>query len=195
MLTDSVRRGETPAAPLAFAPPGEEEDPPPPLVLSEASRAFDMGCTDNIAQACAANAQLLDEWSAGALPSDPFTCQVRALSGEVISEKPCHGFIFWQASAEMQKLREQIALNVYVWPDGDRSVTYVQDGIWRLNEVRTDGPVTEAGGAAGTTRFRPAVSAWRRYSDDAALVGRTIRAAQRRCRASCGSLWRWPLRL
>ena len=146
MLTDSVRRGETPAAPLAFAPPGAEEDPPPPLVLSEASRAFDMGCMDNIAQACAANAQLLEEWSAGALPSDPFTCLVRVSSGEVVSEKPCHGFIFWQASAEMQKLREQIALNVYVWPDGDRSVTYVQDGIWRLNEVRTDGPVTEARG-------------------------------------------------
>ncbi|MCL4067928.1 hypothetical protein M3484_15235 [Pseudomonas sp. GX19020] len=146
MLTDSVRRGETLPVPLAFASSAEEEDPPPPLVLSEASRAFDMGCMDNIAQACAANTQLLEEWSAGDLPSDPFTCQVRAVSGEVISDKPCHGFIFWQASTEMQKLREQIALNVYVWPDGDRSVTYVQDGIWRLNEVRTDGPVTEATG-------------------------------------------------
>ncbi|MDN3713516.1 hypothetical protein QWZ10_20420 [Paracoccus cavernae] len=44
----------------------------------------------------------------------------------------------------MHKTREQIGLNVYVWPDGDRSVTYVRNGIWRLNEVRTEDPVTEA---------------------------------------------------
>ena len=46
----------------------------------------------------------------------------------------------------MQKLSEQIPLNVYVWPDGDRSVTYIRDGTWRLNEVRTDNPIIEADG-------------------------------------------------
>ncbi|MDR7123506.1 hypothetical protein [Pseudotabrizicola sp. 4114] len=144
MLIDAVRRGETVTHPLAFAHHEEGEDPLPPRVLAEASRAFDMGCMDTIAQACAANAQLLEDWSRGDLPSDPFTCQVRAVSGEVTSTKPCRGLIFYQASDEMQKLRSQIALNVYVWPDGDRSVTYVQDGIWRLNEIRTDDPVTQA---------------------------------------------------
>lgn len=113
-------------------------------MLSEASRAFDMGCMDSIAQACAANAQLLEEWSAGDLPYEPFLCQVRAATGEVLSAKPCRGFLFYQASAGMQETREQVGLNVYVWPDGDRSVTYIRDGIWRLNEVRTEYPVTEA---------------------------------------------------
>lgn len=146
MLIDTVRRGEIPTQPLAFAHQEEGEYPLPPRVLAEASRAFDMGCMDNIAQACAANAQLLVEWSTGELPADPFTCQVRAASGEVTSTKLCRGLIFYQASAEMQKLREQIALNVYVWPDGDRSVTYIRDGIWRLNEVRIDDPIIEADG-------------------------------------------------
>ena len=143
-LVDAVRRGETPSQPLAFAHREDGEEPLPPLVLSEASRAFDMGCMDNIAPACAANAQLLEEWSAGDLPYETFLCQVRAATGEVLSAKPCRGFLFYQASAGMQETREQIGLNVYVWPDGDRSVTYIRDGIWRLNEVRTEYPVTES---------------------------------------------------
>lgn len=145
MLVDAVHRGQMTPLPLAFAHHEDGEDPTPPLMLSEASRAFDMGCMDRIAQACTANAQLLKDWSTGDLPRDAFTCQVRNASGEVTSAKPCRGFIFYQASAEMQQAREQIGLNVYVWPDGDRSVTYVRDGIWRLNEIRTEEPVTEAG--------------------------------------------------
>ncbi len=42
-----------------------------------------------------------------------------------------------------KETREQVGLNVYVWPDGDRSVTYIRDGIWRLDEVRTDYPATK----------------------------------------------------
>lgn len=144
-LIDSVRRGEAPSQPLVFAHREDGEAPLPQLVLSEASRALDMGCMDAIAQACAANAQLLKDWSTGDLPHDALICQVRNASGEVTSAKPCRGFIFYQASAEMQPRREQIGLNVYVWPDGDRSVTYVRDGIWRLNEIRTPDPVTQAG--------------------------------------------------
>ena len=154
LLIETVRGGETPAQPLAFAHREDGEEPEPPLVLAEASRAFDMGCMDNIAQACAANVQLLEEWSTGGLPYDPFTCQVRTAAGEVTSERPCRGLIFYQAMDEMKESREQIGLNVYVWPDGDRSVTYVRDGIWRLNEVRTDYPAREG----GTTCWRNPVS-------------------------------------
>lgn len=143
MLTEAVRRGDQTTAPLAFAHREDGEDPTQPMMLSEASRAFDMGCMDNIAQACAANAALLEDWSAGDMPSNPFICQVRAADGEITSAKPCRGFIFYQASAQRQAARAQIGLNVYVWPDGDRSVTYVDGGIWRLNEIRTDDPVTE----------------------------------------------------
>ncbi|AGT08525.1 sel1 repeat family protein [Paracoccus aminophilus] len=144
MLIDTVRRGEEPAEPLAFAHREDGEEPTPPLILSEASRAFDMGCMDKIAQACTANKQLLEDWSTGDLPFDPATCQVRTATGEITSEKPCRSFIFYQAAPDMQEAREQIGLNVYVWPDGDRSVTYLRDGIWRLNEVRTDNPVSDA---------------------------------------------------
>lgn len=140
LLIETVRRGETPAQPLAFSYREDGEEPEPPLVLAEASRAFDMGCMDNIAQACAANTQLLNDWSTGDLPYDSFTCQVQSAVGAVTSEGVCRGLIFYQAMDEMKERREQVGLNVYVWPDGDRSVTYIKDGIWRLNEVRTDYP-------------------------------------------------------
>lgn len=143
LLIESVRRGETPPQPLAFAHREDGEVPAPALVLAEASRAFDMGCMDNIAQACTANVRLLEEWSTGDLPYAPFTCQVKAATGEVTSERPCRGLIFYQAAGEMKPSREQIGLNIYVWPDGDRSVTYIKDGGWRLNEVRTDYPARE----------------------------------------------------
>lgn len=143
MLLEIVRSGETPTEPLAFAHREDGEEPEPPLVLAEASRAFDMGCIDSIAPACAANTRLLEEWGTGDLPYDRFTCQVRSAAGEVTSEKPCRSLIFYQTADELKKTREQVGLNVYVWPDGERSVTYIRDGIWRLNEVRTDYPATE----------------------------------------------------
>lgn len=143
LLIETVRQHEAPTPPLVFAHREDGEDPAPPLVLAEASRAFDMGCMDDIAEACVANKRLLEEWSTGDLPFDPFTCQVRSAVGEVISERPCRGFTAYQAAEEMKASRAQIGLNIYVWPDGDRSVTYVKDGVWRLNEVRTDYPVQE----------------------------------------------------
>lgn len=143
LLVAMVRQNETPTQPLLFAHREDGEDPTPPLVLAEASRAFDMGCMDDIGQACAANKRLLDEWSTGDLPFDRFTCQVRSATGEVVSDRSCRGLIVYQAAAEMKQSREQIGLNVYVWPDGDRSVTYIKDGVWRLNEVRTDYPARD----------------------------------------------------
>ena len=143
LLIESVRRHDTPTQPLVFAHREDGEEPEPPLVLAEASRAFDMGCMDGIAQACAANTRLIEEWSTGDLPFDPFTCQVRSAHGEVVSDRPCRGFIAYQAAGEMKLSRDQIGLNIYVWPDGDRSVTYIKDGVWRLNEVRTGYPARE----------------------------------------------------
>lgn len=143
LLLEALRRGEPPAQPLAFAHREDGEEPHPPIVLAEASRAFDMGCMDNIAQACAANTQLLEDWSTGDLPYDRYTCQVRSAVGDVTSEGACRGFTFYQAIDDMKDSRDQIGLNVYVWPDGDRSVTYIKNGIWRLNEVRTDYPTED----------------------------------------------------
>lgn len=77
------------------------------------------------------------------MPHDRLICQVRNAAGQVTSEKPCRGLIFYQTAEARKETREQAVLNVYVWPDGDRSVTYIRDGIWRLNEVRTDHPATE----------------------------------------------------
>ncbi|UXN67792.1 hypothetical protein N8A98_01645 (plasmid) [Devosia neptuniae] len=143
MLIETVRQNEMPTQPLVFAHREDGEDAEPSLVLAEASRAFDMGCMDGIAQACRASERLLEEWSTGDLPFDAFTCQVRSAVGEVVSERPCRGLVIYQAADEMKQSREQIGLNVYVWPDGDRSVTYIKDGVWRLNEIRTDYPTRE----------------------------------------------------
>ncbi len=109
-------------------------------LITEASRAYDMGCMDNIEQACQLNRTLLEDWSRGRYPHDRTTCSVKDDAGTTRSEKSCRRFSFYQAAAERKPGRRQLRLNVHVWPDGDKTVIYQDNGRWRLNEVITDGP-------------------------------------------------------
>lgn len=101
---------------------------------SEASRAYDMGCLDGIPQACEANRVLLEDWSAGLYPYDTYRCWIENDAGQVASDKTCRRFAFYQGED-----RDQIPRDIYVWPDGDRTVTYAKGGTWFLNEVVTAG--------------------------------------------------------
>jgi hypothetical protein len=122
--------------------------------VSEASRAFDMGCMDNIEQACALNRKLLNDWSKGQFSHQLARCRVQDDRGPVSSDKTCRAFSFYQAAGQQKQQRQQIRLAVYVWPDGDRTVVYQKDGRWVLNEVTTDGARDD-----GATRcFRNPVS-------------------------------------
>lgn len=108
-------------------------------MISEASRAYDMGCMDNIEQACQANRKLLTDWSKGLYSHNRVQCRVEDDRGSVYSDKICREFSFYQADGQLKEERRQIRLEVYVWPDGDRSVVYQRDGTWLLNEVTTAG--------------------------------------------------------
>ncbi|ASV87821.1 hypothetical protein CES85_3732 (plasmid) [Ochrobactrum quorumnocens] len=109
------------------------------MLLSEASRAYDMGCMDNIDQACQLNAKLLDEWSKGRFPHGRARCRVQDDFGQISSDKICRALSFYQAAGQQKEQRRQIKLEVYAWPDGDRTVVYQKDGTWLLNEVITAG--------------------------------------------------------
>ncbi|NKX17213.1 sel1 repeat family protein [Ochrobactrum pseudogrignonense] len=61
-------------------------------LITEASRAYDMGCMDNIEQACQLNRTLLEDWSRGRYPHDRTTCSVKDDAGTTRSEKPAAGF-------------------------------------------------------------------------------------------------------
>lgn len=116
-----------------------DETQSPERIVAEASRAYDMGCMDNIEQACQLNRKLLDDWSKGQYPHNRAHCRVQNDLGSISSEKICREFSFYQAAGQLKEQRRQTKLEVYVWPDGDRTVVYQKDGAWLLNEVTTDG--------------------------------------------------------
>jgi len=126
--------------PIVLAGEAYAGDQTPASLITEASRAYDMGCMDNIEQACQLNRTLLEDWSRGRYPHDRTTCSVKDDAGTTRSEKTCRRFSFYQAAAERKPGRRQLRLNVHVWPDGDKTVIYQDNGRWRLNEVITDGP-------------------------------------------------------
>ncbi|MDH7792523.1 hypothetical protein [Ochrobactrum sp. AN78] len=124
---------------------GDAYDRDPASLITEAARAYDMGCMDDLEQACELNRTLLGDWSRGRYPHDRATCSVRDDAGTIRSEKTCRRFFFYQAAAERKISRRQLRLDVHVWPDGDKTVIYQDNGRWLLNEVITDGPRQKAG--------------------------------------------------
>lgn len=140
ILLDTLNHlGET-GAPKLILPGNMYDDTQNPIGIgSEASRAYDMGCMDNIEQACQLNRKLLDDWSNGRYLHNRVRCRVQDDRGSVSSDKICREFPFFQAAGQLKEQRHQVRLEVYVWPDGDRTVVYQKDGTWLLNEVTTDG--------------------------------------------------------
>ena len=124
---------------MTIAAPGHQTPPEVTAYgLSRASRAFRRACLQNGGgadePACAANSKLLAEWSRGDYPRLPRVCRVQNAAGKVTSEKPCQQFVF-----HVQEFDEDGEAAIYVWPDGDRTVTrYTAQGR-RLN----DAPVSD----------------------------------------------------
>jgi|GEM_PF-1519790 TPR repeat protein len=123
-------------------------------LITEAARAYDMGCMDDLEQACQLNQKLLADWSLGRYPHDRIHCSVKDDSGRTRSEKICRRFSFYQAAPERKQSRRQLRLDIHVWPDGDKTVIYQDDGRWLLNEVTTSAPQQ----TADTTCWRNPIS-------------------------------------
>lgn len=140
MLLDALNHLAQTGTPKLILPANMHDDGQNPINIgSEVSRAYDMGCMDNIEQACQLNRKLLDDWSNGRYHHNNVRCRVQDDRGSVSSEKTCREFPFYQAAGELKEQRQQVRLDVYVWPDGDRTVAYQKDGTWLLNEIVTDG--------------------------------------------------------
>lgn len=140
ILMDALAQLGQNGAPKVILPGNMYDDTENPMGIgSEASRAYDMGCMDSIEQACQLNRKLLDNWSNGRYFHSRVRCRVQDDSGIVRSDKTCRAFPFYQAAGELKEQRNQVRLDVYVWPDGDRTVVYQKDGNWLLNELVTDG--------------------------------------------------------
>lgn len=131
--------------PIVLASHAYDPEQHPASLITEASRAYDMGCMDNLEQACKLNRTLLADWSRGRYPHHRATCSVQDDAGITRSKKTCRRFAFYQAAAERKSSRRQLRLDVHVWPDGDKTVIYQQNGTWLLNEIITEGPALKAG--------------------------------------------------
>lgn len=141
ILLDALGQLGQTGAPKLILPGNMYDDTESPIGIgSEASRAYDMGCMDSIEQACQLNRKLLNDWSNGRYYHSRVRCRVEDDSGIVRSDKVCRAFPFYQAAGQLKEQRNQVRLDVYVWPDGDRTVVYQKDGRWLLNELVTDGP-------------------------------------------------------
>lgn len=140
ILLDALNHFGQTGAPKFVLPGGMYDDSQNPIDIgSEVSRAYDMGCMDNIEQACQLNRKLLDDWSNARYLHNNVRCRVQDDRGSVSSDKICRAFPFYQAAGELKEQRHQVRLDVYVWPDRDKTVVYQKDGTWLLNEVITDG--------------------------------------------------------
>lgn len=104
--------------------------------MTEASRAYLRACTEDMADACMAHAALLEQWSDGTYPRDEYECRVIDAQGRMAPAKPCQRFSFYLAAPEGNG--DAGWADIFVWPDGDRTVTFDNHGEPTLN------------GAAGT---------------------------------------------
>ena len=107
--------------------------------LSRASHAFLRACSfagPSQEPGCTANRKLLADWSRGDYPGMARTCRVQNAAGEVTSEKPCQQFVFYVPEFMADGEGEA---TIYVWPDGDRTVTRHTAKGHRLN----DAPVSD----------------------------------------------------
>lgn len=140
ILRDALSHLNETGSPKLILPGNMYDDTESPIGIgSEASRAYDMGCMDSIEQACQLNRQLLNDWSKGRYLHNRVQCRVLNDKGTVLSDKVCREFPFYQAAGQAKEQRHQTRLEVYVWPDGDRTVVYQKEGKWLLNELITDG--------------------------------------------------------
>lgn len=99
--------------------------------LTAASRAFLRGCMDDRSEACAAHEDLLKRWTDGDFPRHAHACRVRDVEGQLMPEKLCQRFAFYLPPPEGSG--DVAETQIFVWPDGDRTVTFDDHGVPSLN--------------------------------------------------------------
>lgn len=104
------------------------------LFATEMSRAFQRGCNDAIPMACKANSKLFEARVAGDYGFTRKSCIVRAEGGDIASRKTCKAFTHHANPPKHSDLSgHPFVDNVFVWPDGDRTIISQMAGQYALN--------------------------------------------------------------
>lgn len=110
-------------------------------MITTASRAFQRGCIDGIAQACAANETLQDAIFAGEYGFDNVSCQIKDSDAQVTSDQICKTFSQHTNLTEGEVLQDGNHIETfYIWPDTDLTRTAYRGGLWSLNGRPTGEP-------------------------------------------------------
>ena len=111
--------------------------------LSAASKAFFRGCLDDRAESCAAHETLLADWVKGIYPTEAFDCRLMDATGQMTPAKPCQHLPHYMSLPG--DAEDEGWANIFVWPDGDRTVTSDNDGAPYLNGAAADWIFPEGG--------------------------------------------------
>ncbi|MTH80258.1 hypothetical protein [Paracoccus aestuariivivens] len=100
-----------------------------------ASHAYATGCLSRWEASCAANRLAIDAVLAAADAAPVVPCALHTQDGSVLADCSCRHLRFFETTEVAFGKRELVASDLYIWPDGDRSLVQEQGGNWRLNGV------------------------------------------------------------
>lgn|GEM_PF-2108824 len=102
-------------------------------VETVASHAYATGCISRWEEACTANRTAIDAALAATDAAPLVPCALRGPDGGVVADRTCQHIRFFETAEVEFGGREFVTADLYIWPDGDRSLVQEQGGHWRLN--------------------------------------------------------------
>lgn len=111
--------------------------------LSAASQAFFRGCVDNRVGSCTAHDALLSDWVSGAYPTEVYECRLMDAAGQMGPVKTCQHLPHYMSVPDEVPFEGWVS--IFVWPDGDRTVTFDNNGAPNLNGAAADYIFPEGG--------------------------------------------------
>ncbi|WP_147096239.1 tetratricopeptide repeat protein [Paracoccus aurantiacus] len=106
-------------------------------LATAASDAFATGCASRWEAACNAHETLIADWIAGSFPTGQVNCQIRQREDVLLSDKICGLIVYRDNFLSAENEMRTTEAEIYIWPDGDRTVVKYMGGPWSLNGVLT----------------------------------------------------------
>lgn len=107
--------------------------------LQEASRAFQRGCATRIPLACEANDKLLARELSGEFGFAKVPCFLRNPGQRTHAARKC-GLVRHHLNLAGEEAEDTAPFeNIYIWPDGERTVLRFVEGVWLINGKPTSG--------------------------------------------------------
>lgn len=103
-----------------------------------ASRAYAAGCISKWEPSCAANRLLVARALDAPDAAEDVPCRIRSDTLAILADRTCKHVRFFETAEIEYGDRELVTTDVYIWPDGDRSLVQERAGDWRLNGAFAD---------------------------------------------------------